>query len=86
MLSWNFLAFEHNAHEIPAAERMARKLGVNLFRVVNPFDVSWDDPAIRPAAIKAGVRRLDGSRCSAMPGNWNPFPDARGCGGHRARI
>ena len=48
MLSWNFLAFEHNAHEIPLAARMARKLGVNRFRVVNPFDVSWDDPNIRP--------------------------------------
>ena len=40
LLSWNFLAFEHNSHEIPAAERMARRLGVNYFRVVTPFDVS----------------------------------------------
>ena len=76
VLSWNFLAFEHNAHEIPAAARMARKLGVNLFRVVNPFDVSWDDPAIRPAAIEGGVRRFEWQSRSAMPGNWNPFPDA----------
>ena len=56
VLAWNFLAFEHNAHEIPLAARMARKLGVDLFRVVQPFDVSWDDPEIRPAALKA--RRL----------------------------
>lgn len=47
-LSWNFLAFEHNAHEIPRASRMARELGVDQFRVVNPFDVTWDDPEIRP--------------------------------------
>ena len=48
VLSWNFLAFEHNAHEIPLATQMARKLGVDRFRVVNPFDVRWDDPNVRP--------------------------------------
>jgi MoaA/NifB/PqqE/SkfB family radical SAM enzyme len=73
-LSWNFLAFEHNAHEIPAAERMARKLGVNQFRVVNPFDVGWDDPDVRPAAVKGSVRRLDWTSGSNLPENWNPFP------------
>ena len=41
--SWNILAFEHNAHEIPLAARMARQLGVNQFRVVNPFDITWDE-------------------------------------------
>jgi len=74
-LSWNFLAFEHNAHEIPEAARMARRLGVNHFRVVNPFDVGWDDPEIRPAAVKSGVRRLDWLSTSNRPENWNPFPD-----------
>lgn len=59
VLAWNFLAFEHNAHEIPLAARMARQLGVNIFRVMNPFDVGWDDPEIRPAAVKAGVQRLN---------------------------
>lgn len=73
-LSWNFLAFEHNAHEIPAASRMARELGVDQFRVVNPFDVTWDDPEIRPAAVKGGVRRLNWSALSNQPDNWNPFP------------
>jgi MoaA/NifB/PqqE/SkfB family radical SAM enzyme len=75
VLSWNFLAFEHNAHEIPLAAHMARKLGVDVFRVVNPFDVRWDDPEIRPAAVKAGVRRLDWLSISNRPENWNPFPD-----------
>jgi MoaA/NifB/PqqE/SkfB family radical SAM enzyme len=74
VLSWNFLAFEHNAHEIPLAQRMARKLGVNLFRVVNPFDVRWDDPKVRPAAVKSYVRRLDWTSISNPPENWNPFP------------
>jgi len=76
LLSWNFLAFEHNAHEIPLAARMARKLGVNLFRVVNPFDVTWDDPEIRPAAVEGSVRRLDWLSMANRPENWNPFPDS----------
>ena len=74
VLSWNFLAFEHNAHEIPLAARMARKLGVNQFRVVNPFDVGWDDPEIRPAAVKGGVQRLNFSSVGGETENWNPFP------------
>jgi MoaA/NifB/PqqE/SkfB family radical SAM enzyme len=74
VLSWNFLAFEHNAHEIPLASRMARKFGVDQFRVVNPFDVTWDDPEIRPAAVEGGVRRLDWLALSNQPENWNPFP------------
>ena len=76
LLSWNFLAFEHNAHEIPLAAHMARKLGVNQFRVANPFDVSWDDPQIRPAAVRASVQRLDWLSIASQPGNWNPFPDS----------
>jgi MoaA/NifB/PqqE/SkfB family radical SAM enzyme len=79
VLAWNFLAFEHNAHEIPLAARMARRLGVNIFRVVQPFDVSWDDPEIRPAKLKAGVygvRRLDSLSMTNQSTNWNPFPDS----------
>jgi MoaA/NifB/PqqE/SkfB family radical SAM enzyme len=78
VLAWNFLAFEHNAHEIPLAARMARKFGVNLFSVVRPFDVSWDDPEIRPAALEAGAfgfRRLDRLSMTNQSTNWNPFPD-----------
>ncbi|HZT34056.1 MAG TPA: radical SAM protein [Bryobacteraceae bacterium] len=74
MLSWNFLAFEHNMHEIPLARRMARKLGVDQFRVVNPFDVRWDDPEMRPAVMKAGVRRLNWLAIAHAAENWNPFP------------
>jgi MoaA/NifB/PqqE/SkfB family radical SAM enzyme len=76
VLSWNFLAFEHNAHEIPMAARTARRLGVNRFRVVVPFDVGWDDPQIRPAAVKAGQRRLDWFSIASRPENWNPFPES----------
>jgi hypothetical protein len=76
VLSWNFLAFEHNAHEISMAARMARGLGVDHFRVVEPFDVTWDDPEIRPASVDAGVRRLSWSSVANHPANWNPFPDS----------
>jgi hypothetical protein len=76
VLSWNFLAFEHNAHEIPMAARMARSLGVDHFRVVEPFDVTWDDPDIRPAKVDSGVTRLSWSSVAIHPGNWNPFPEA----------
>lgn len=59
LLSWNFLAFEHNVHEIPHARRLARKIGVDEFRVSTPFDVDWDDPGIHPAAVKPSVQRFD---------------------------
>jgi MoaA/NifB/PqqE/SkfB family radical SAM enzyme len=83
-LSWNFLAFEHNAHEIPDAMHLARRLGVDQFRVVRPFDVTWDDPSIRPADVKPSVRHLDWASASNRPENWNPFPgelDAESVGG-----
>ncbi len=75
VLSWNFLAFEHNAHEIPQAVRMARRLGVNRFRVVNPFQVHWDDPNVHVAPIKGRVQRLDWLSMASSSENWNPFPD-----------
>jgi MoaA/NifB/PqqE/SkfB family radical SAM enzyme len=53
VLRWQYLAFEHNAHEIPRAQQMARSLGVDQFAVEIPFDVSWDDPQVQPAS---GVR------------------------------
>ena len=74
VLSWNFLAFEHNAHEISAARDLARKLGLDQFRLVNPFDVSWDDPGIRPAHVEGDLWRLKGLSSRFMSENWNPFP------------
>lgn len=75
VISWQFLAFEHNAHEIDAAIAMARELGVDEMAVRTPFDVSWDEPGIRPAAVMpVGIRfKRDAGR--RMIDNWNPFPD-----------
>lgn len=75
-LSWNFLAFEHNVHELPQAANLAKQLGVNQFRVVDPFDVGWDDPSIRPAPKQGEVRRFDWVSASNRPDNWNPFPQS----------
>lgn len=75
VLTWNFLAFEHNVHEIPLARRMAYQLGVNNFRVGHPFDVTWDDPEIRPAKVKSSVQRLDWGSAGRRLSNWNRFPD-----------
>ena len=52
LLNWQFLAFEHNVHEIPAAINKARQMGVDQFSVVRPFQVSWDDPEIHPANVE----------------------------------
>jgi MoaA/NifB/PqqE/SkfB family radical SAM enzyme len=52
VIDWHFLAFEHNVHEIPQALDLARDIGVNSFKVITPFDVSWDDPMIRPSAVR----------------------------------
>jgi MoaA/NifB/PqqE/SkfB family radical SAM enzyme len=86
LLSWNFLAFDHNVHEIELAERTARKLGVNYFRVVNPFDVGWDDPEIRPAKRQEYVKRLDRTSIANPPENWNPFPGELEAGAFAAAL
>lgn len=37
-LTWQFVVFGHNEHEIPAAKRMARELGMDIY-----FKLSWDE-------------------------------------------
>ena len=43
---WQYLAFEHNAHEISKARKIASDIGVNELHLAKPFSVSWDDPDI----------------------------------------
>ena len=74
VIAWHYLAFEHNVCEIPLALETARGLGVNQFTIVTPFDVSWDDPAIRLVRIEP--RTVSFPSDSTRPiSNWNPFPD-----------
>jgi len=68
-LSWQFLTFEHNVHEVERAAEMAREIGVNEIMIVTPFGVELDDPGIRPVkAPGRGTRTFvpwDGHWCSA---------------------
>ena len=48
-LVWQFLAFEHNVHEIPLAGELAREIGVDQLVISKPHAVAHDDPSIRPA-------------------------------------
>lgn len=75
ILSWNFLAFEHNAHEIGTARQLAKDLGVDQFNVFTPFDVSWDDPSIRIANVPASIEKFDPEIGKNIDANFNPFPD-----------
>jgi MoaA/NifB/PqqE/SkfB family radical SAM enzyme len=74
ILSWNFLAFEHNAHEIGAARQLAKDLDVDQFSVFTPFDVSWDDPTVRIANVAPSVEKLKPNFVEAIHANFNPFP------------
>ena len=51
VIRWQFLAFQHNVHEIPLALKTAKALGVDQFTADEPFDVSWDDPSMQAAEI-----------------------------------
>jgi len=75
ILSWQFLAFEHNAHEIETAIAIARELGVDQFVVASPFDVSWDEPGIRPAdSVEPRTIFFRGDMERRMVANFNPAP------------
>ncbi len=49
-LVWQFLAFEHNVHEIALAEKLAREIGIDQLVISKPHPVAHDDPSIRVAA------------------------------------
>ena len=46
---WQFLAFEHNAHEIELAARLSREIGLDQLVVARPHSVEHDDPSIKVA-------------------------------------
>jgi MoaA/NifB/PqqE/SkfB family radical SAM enzyme len=74
VLCWQYLAFEHNAHEIVVAAETARSLGLDEFRIASPFDVGWDDPTIRPAEIEPQLICMNEQSEEDLFANWNPFP------------
>ncbi len=75
VIRWQYLAFEHNAHEIPMALNIARALGVDQFTVETPFDVSWDDPAVRPAGVPPMNVELDFETEEKLSENYDVHVD-----------
>ena len=47
VISWQFLTFEHNKHELDIVIKLAEELGVNRIHVGTPYPMS-DDPKIKP--------------------------------------
>lgn len=43
VIEWQFILFRHNAHEAEQAQRLAREIGVDLFRMIPP-GVPFDAP------------------------------------------
>jgi pyruvate-formate lyase-activating enzyme len=74
VLCWQYLAFEHNFHEIDVAAETARHLGLDEFRIASPFDVGWDDPTVRPAQIETHTICINEQSEENLFANWNPFP------------
>jgi MoaA/NifB/PqqE/SkfB family radical SAM enzyme len=53
-VEWQFLVFKHNEHQIPAAEELARKIGVDRFRLRAPgFQLSDYKLKARPEQVAA---------------------------------
>jgi len=73
-VSWQYLAFEHNEHEIDDAIEMAQQLGVDQIIVATPFDVSWDAPEVRPSKAAPRTVQFHADWVGETIDNWNPFP------------
>jgi MoaA/NifB/PqqE/SkfB family radical SAM enzyme len=70
ILRWQFLAFEHNEHEIPMALERAREIGVDQFVVETPFDVSWDTAGVRVSKFPPTSYELTTDPESALRHNF----------------
>lgn len=64
-LVWQFLAFEHNVHEVEVAERLARQIGIDQLVVSKPHSVEHDDPS-----IKVAESAPFGNTLFSEPRNW----------------
>jgi len=65
-LVWQFLTFEHNAHQTNDAIRMASELGVDELLIYTPFDVVIDDPEIHAVSVP----QRGSYRFSKWTGDW----------------
>jgi len=77
MLSWQFLMFEHNKHEVEQAKALARELGVNDIKFARPYDVIWE-PELVPCKDAAGdlyvvgYEQGPGYNCFDLMANTSP--------------
>jgi pyruvate-formate lyase-activating enzyme len=70
ILRWQYLAFEHNEHEMSLAHDRAMELGVDQFVVETPFDVSWDTAGVRVSKVPAHNYELTGDTEDALKDNF----------------
>ena len=66
---WKFIVFEHNEHQIPAAEALAKEIGCAGFMAVasRDYDHLRRRPQTMPAKIKREVYRTQLERREASP-------------------
>lgn len=57
-LSWQFLLFEHNKHEVDRAKEMAKELGVNEIRFAHPYGVPWNQELTPAHQMKEELCKL----------------------------
>ena len=76
VLCWQYLAFEHNIHEISKAIETARDLGLDEFKIASAFDVGWDDSGVQPAKIEPATLQFAADSGRRVKENWNAFPDS----------
>jgi len=73
-VSWQYLAFEHNEHEIEDSIKIAEQLGVDMLVVGTPFDISRDAPEIRVSKVAPRRVLFHSDWIEQASDNWNPFP------------
>jgi MoaA/NifB/PqqE/SkfB family radical SAM enzyme len=64
-LVWQFLAFEHNVHEVELAGKLAREIGIDELVVAKPFSVEHDEPG-----VKVADSAPFGETVFSKPRNW----------------
>jgi MoaA/NifB/PqqE/SkfB family radical SAM enzyme len=80
-LVWQFLAFEHNAHEPEVAARLAREIGIDQLVIARPYSVEHDDPS-----IKVVETAPFGETFFAEPRNWCSARERASVTRHAERI
>ena len=57
------------------AIQTARELGLDMIRIREPFEVSWDIPSIRAAKVEGQTEVFNPDCGVGIHHNWNAFPD-----------